>query len=399
MKSSPLINNLTKVCKELADINCDGWLIYDFRRSNSLGCEILGIPKDELLTRRFYYWLPAKGSPIKLSHAIEKSPLQHLPGEQRIYRTWQELETELGNLLTGSKKIAMEYSPRNRNPYLSKVDGGTLELIRSFGVDVISSENLLQPLNSTLSNEQIQAHFQAAKCAEETICSTWNYITDALKRGKSINEWSVSLFVLDQFKEQGFITDAPPICAVNANSANPHYVPYPTSSSTIKHGDYILLDIGCKLPTNNGIYSDYTHVAIAASKTTDKQQKIFEIVKQARDKATKLIIDSFATNQPLRGCDVDNCCRQVIKDAGYGDYFIHRTGHNIGEDEHGNGTHMDGFETNDTRLILLNTCFSIEPGIYLPGEFGVRLEQDILIDSQGKVHITGAPQSNIKMLF
>jgi Xaa-Pro dipeptidase len=389
---------LKSVQKALSQEGIEGWLLYDFRRNNDLACNFLEIPHHQLLTRRFFYWIPQQGAPIKIVHAIEQKVLAHLPGEERVYQGWRELEASLADVLKGAKRVAMEYSPRNAIPYVSKVDGGTIDLIREFGITVVSSANLLQQYSSVLTPDQVETHLAAARVLDQIVSDGWAWIRDALQQNRGITERSVQEFLLQQIALHRCVTSDPPICAVNAHSADPHYTPTKKEETPIRWGDWILLDLWCKQERPHAVYGDITRVAVAAAAPTQEQQKIFAIVKAARDAGTDLVKERFARGEPVMGCEVDQCCRSIIQEAGYGSYFIHRTGHNIGEQDHGSGAHLDHLETEDSRLLLPGTCFSIEPGIYLPGNFGVRLEYDLYVSPSGHVQVTGGIQDAITCL-
>lgn len=387
------------IIAEQLDTNCDGWLAYDFRRSNPLACKALNIPSQQLLTRRFFYWVPKKGEPVKIVHGIEPKVLSHLPGKEIRYTTWQELENALQIALKGTHCVAMEYSPRNSNPYISKVDAGTVELVRSFGVEVVSSGNLIQQLTSVLSHQQIQSQQIAAAAAVKIMDDAWRYIAESLQAQQHITEWDVQVFIEKEIEKKGLCSDVSALCAVNAHSADPHYMATKETASPIRKGDFIMIDLGCKEKGDDGVYADITHVAVADAYATPEQQRVFDCVKKARDAACELVETRFREKMPLMGYEIDSLVRLLIREAGYGHYFIHRTGHNIGFHEHGDGTHLDSYETHDTRLILPSTCFSIEPGVYLPEEFGVRLEHDVLIHADGTVEMTGGMQQQMRCLF
>jgi Xaa-Pro aminopeptidase len=394
------------ISEQIDDIQCYleneqlcGWLIYDFRRSNPLAVTVLGISDQAHLTRRYFYWIPQKGDPIKLVHRIESHVLDHLPGEVVCYSTWIEFNDHLRDLLKVAKLVAMEYSPNCAIPYISVVDGGIIDLVRSCGVEVASSADLLQAYTATLDAAQVTSHIRATEVLENAVAQAWQMIAESLGAGQEINEYAVQQSILKHFENEGCITCDAPICAVNGNAANPHYMPTQSSSTHIQKGDFILIDLWCKLDQPDAIYGDITRVGVAASEPTDRQNEIFEIVRVARDQATDLVKSRFSENKRIEGWEVDKAARDVISSKGYGEYFIHRTGHNIGQETHGVGANMDNYETYDCRPIIPNTCFSIEPGIYLPGEFGVRLEYDVLIDVQGTVHITGGVQQAIECLF
>jgi Xaa-Pro aminopeptidase len=390
---------LKEVQASLVQEGMTGWLLFDFRRSNPLACNFLEIPPEKMLTRRFFYWIPQRGDPIKIVSLIEPFSLNHLPGVTYFYREWQEMERLLLPLALENTKIAMEYSPYNALPTISKIDAGTVELIRRMGVEVVSSANILQRYTSIWTSEQLKSHLAAAKVLESIVDRAWAFIERSLFLHHPVDEYQVQQFMLQAMHEEGCQTADWPTCAVNAHSADPHYHPEARESYPIRKGDFILLDLWCKQQqTPQAVYADITRVGVAALKPTEKQQEIFNIVKHARDQATLLIKDSYENHRPLQGWQVDQACRDVIKEAGYGDYFIHRTGHNIGEDVHGPGANLDNFETHDDRQLLPGTAFSVEPGIYLPQQFGVRLEYDIYLDLAGKVCITGGIQKELVCL-
>lgn len=387
---------LTSAQQFLLNSNIDGWLLYDFRKTNDLACRFLDIQADKMCTRRFFYWIPKKGKPVKLLHRIESRTLDHLPGDEIFYSSWQELEIQLGKILMGLPKVAMEYSPRNAVPYVSKVDAGTVELVRSLGPEVVSSADLLQRYTSIWTPSQLASHLEAARVLDEAVAKAWALIGDSLGSRRKITESDVQQFIMQEFARQGCIADDPPICAVNAHSADPHYSPTSSTASLIKAGDFVLIDLWCKKNTPQAVYADITRVGVIASNPTRRQQEIFNIVKAAREAAMSLLRARLDSGQSIMGWEVDQICRDVITKAGYGEYFTHRTGHNIGERDHGDGANIDNFETQDRRQLLPGTCFSIEPGIYLPGEFGVRLEHDVYLELDGKhLRATGGPQDEI----
>lgn len=376
-----------------------GWLLFDFRRSNTLAVTMLGISDKAHLTRRYFYWIPKVGEPVKIVHRIESHVLDHLPGKALHYSTWVELGRNIKETIQNTKTVAMEYSPNNAIPYVSVVDGGVVDLVRKHGVEVVSSADLLQVYTATLDPSQMDSHLKATKVLEEAVADAWEFIAEQLKDGKTIYEYDVQQLLLKIFSDNDCVTSDPPICAVNENAADPHYMPSQASSAEIKKGDFILIDLWCKLDTPGAVYGDITRVGVAAPAPTDRQEEIFQIVKEARDQATNLVKKRFSENKRIEGWEVDKAARDVIDNKGYGEYYIHRTGHNIGQETHGVGANMDNYETYDCRQIIPKTCFSIEPGIYIPGEIGVRLEYDVLVDERGKVHVTGGSQQSIECLF
>jgi Xaa-Pro dipeptidase len=388
--------DLAKIQAALAQFQLDGWLIYDFRGLNVLGRRIVELPADQMGSRRWFYYLPARGQPRKLVHRIESGALDHLPGEKAVYLRWQELEEGVGRLVQGARRVAMEYSPRNAIPYVSRVDAGTIELVRSFGPEVVSSGDLIQQFEATWDDEQIAMHLAAAVHTNAAFDKAWRFIAE--RAGGGVRETEVQALIMRHFAENGLTTYHPPIVAANAHSGDPHFDTSPADDATIRAGDFVLIDLWAKLDKPRSVYSDLTRVGYVGASVPEKHQRIFEIVAAARDAAIALIQEAFAAKRPLTGWQVDDACRAVIERAGYGQYFIHRTGHSIGQEVHGNGANIDGLETRDERTILPRTCFSIEPGIYLP-EFGVRSEVNVLIDAGGQVRVTGGEVQRCVMLI
>lgn len=386
---------IQNIQEDLADQKIDGWLLFDYRHSNELACKVLEIAPDKMLTRRFFYWIPAKGNPVKIVHRIESGVLDHLPGEKLEFHAWEELDIALKKALKGANVVAMEYSPNNAIPDISKVDAGTVERVQNLGIKVVSSGDLLQKQTNVWDAQKLKSHLEAADVLDRIIALTWKEIKSRLEKHEKFTEYDIHLHMLNLLHQFDCVTADGPICGANAHSADPHYMPEKKGSSLIKAGDFILLDLWGKKKEAGSVYADITRVGVAAFSPTDKQNQIFEIVKRARDNATEFVKNSFAKGKTIRGYEIDKVCRKVIVDAGYGEYFVHRTGHNIDERDHGPGAHIDSLETYDERQILPGTCFSIEPGIYLPGEFGVRLEYDVYVHHDGKIQVTGGIQTEI----
>lgn len=386
--------DLEAIQEALRREKCDGWLLCDFRGSNLPGRSILNLGADAIGSRRLYYFIPAAGEPCKLVHAIESGALDHLPGDRKIYARWQELESGLEQMLPDSGAIAMEYSPRNANPYISQVDGGTVELVRSFGVTVVGSGNLIQRFEATWSDRQWELHQKAEKGTIGAFDLAFTMIADGIRAGKPVTEVEVQRAILAHFDQNGMTTYHPPIVAVGPHTGDPHFEPNKGDNREVGRDNFILLDIWAKLDEVDAVYADYTKVAFTGAAVPARFEEIFGIVAAARNAAVDLVKEAFDGNREIRGCDVDDAARAVIDQAGYGDRFFHRTGHSIGCETHGNGAHMDNFEARDERRILRRTCFSVEPGIYLP-EFGVRSEVNVFIDRSGAVHVTGEPQDRI----
>jgi Xaa-Pro dipeptidase len=394
-----LSEKIRDVQRRLVEQGIGGWLLYDFHRRNELAVEFLAVPEERHLTRRFFYWIPARGEPVQIVHQIESTVLEHLPGEKRLYLRWQTLDELLAGVLKGAGRVAMEYSPLCAIPYVSKVDGGVVDLVRAHGVEVVSSAPFLQHYTAVWDEAQLASHLAAAEVLDKTVAGAWQLIAEALKKNQLLTEYDVQQWILGEFERLGCVTDVAPNCSVNAHSADPHYEPQKEGSSLIQKGDFILIDLWCKQKHAGAVYADITRVGVADEAPTLKQKEIFEIVRTARDTATAFIQGRLERKEEVKGFEVDLVCRQVIADAGYGEFFTHRTGHNIHTQTHGPGANIDSLETLDERPLIPRTCFSIEPGIYLQGSFGVRLEYDVYISKEGKLHITGGIQAQLNCLL
>jgi Xaa-Pro aminopeptidase len=391
--------DLRAVQAAIRDAGLDGWLLYDFRGTNVLAQRVVGLDNKKL-SRRWFYFVPASGEPKKLVHAIEPAALDHLPGTAKtVYRRWQDLETGVGELVIGAKRVAMEYSERNANPYVSRVDAGTVELVRSYHVEVVSSGDLIQQFEAVWDADQEASHFEAARYCEAAYPIAFNFIRDEIRSKGQTTEAAVQARIMKHFADHKMTTYSPPIVGVGPHSGDPHYETTPDSNSPIRKGDWVLVDLWAKLDRPRAVYADYTRVVFVGESVPAEYVKVFDIVAAARDAGIKKVKDTFAANEPLMGWEVDAATRAVIEKAGYGEQFTHRTGHNIGQETHGNGAHMDGLETREDRRVIRRTCFSIEPGIYLPA-FGVRSEVNIYIDKDGKVHVTGGePQTEVHKII
>ncbi|HEX5270974.1 MAG TPA: M24 family metallopeptidase [Gemmataceae bacterium] len=393
--SQPGLAQLPAIQSAIQQLSFDGWLLYDFRGLNVLARRVLGMSADAMLSRRWFYYIPAQGEPRKLVHRIESGALDAYPGERTIYLRWQELEAGVAGLVRGAKRVAMEYVPRNANPYVSRVDAGTVELVRSCGPEVVPSGDLVQMFEATWSDEQAAMHFEAAKHTRSAYDVAWRFIADRVRQNGSVHELEVQRRILDHFAEHKVICDHPPIVAVGPHSGDPHYEPKPGADGDIRQGQFVLIDLWAKLDRPNAVYSDLTWTGFVGADVPAKYTDVFRIVARARDAAITTVRDAFAAKKPLQGWQVDQATRGVIEAAGYGEAFCHRTGHSIGQEVHGNGANMDSLETREERRVLPRTCFSVEPGIYLP-EFGVRSEVDVFVDAAGQVHVTGGdPQTEV----
>ncbi|HLQ27616.1 MAG TPA: M24 family metallopeptidase [Ktedonobacteraceae bacterium] len=381
---------LERIQQALSAEKVDGWFFYDFRKSNPIAYQVLSLPFDDFYSRRWFYFVPAQGTPTALISAVESHVLSSLPGERRIFRTWQEMHAILKELLRPGTRVAMEYSPNNAIPVVSRVDAGTVELVRSYGVEVVSSANMAQRFEAELSDEQIHSHREAGRRIIAVKDKLFKELGDELRAGVQLSEYSVQQRFLALLQQAGVVPDLPHV-AVNANSSNPHYESNANSSSPIRRGDLILLDFWAHLPAVGSIFADYTWMAFAGTREEipTRQREVFEIVRQARDTAIAFARQRLAAGERLTGSQLDDVTRAVIARAGYADYFVHRTGHSITTAIHGNGTNIDNYETQDERVLLPRTCCSIEPGIYLP-EFGIRSEVNLLI-FENDAEVTGTP--------
>ncbi|GBD36109.1 Xaa-Pro dipeptidase [bacterium HR36] len=382
----------------LRQAGLDGWLLCDFRGNNPLARRILGLDPQLNTTRRWYYFIPAQGAPTKLVHRIEAGVLDSLPGSKRVYLRWQELESELRQLVAG-QRIALEYSPRNAIPYISRVDAGTVDLLRYCGAEPVSSADLVQQFEAVWTDQQWHFHLQAAQHTDAAFAVAFRFLAEQLRAGRTVRESEVQTHILDYFAARGLVTDHPPIVAVGRHSADPHYTVTPQTDALISTDQLVLIDLWAKVNHPDAVYSDLTRVAWTGASVPTRVQEIFRIVASARDAVIEKVLAAFARGEPLYGWQLDEVARQSITQAGYGHHFLHRTGHNIGRDVHGNGANLDNLETHDERRILPGTCFSVEPGIYLD-EFGIRSEVNVFVDWQGRVHVTGGPpQTHVPALL
>jgi Xaa-Pro dipeptidase len=381
---------------DLRAAKLDGWLFYDFRGRDPIAQNILNLPA-AMRTRRWFYFVPAKGTPKKLVHKIETESLAALPGETLYYAGQDELRKNVKKILGRARKVAMQYSPKNAIPYVAMVDAGTIELVRSCGARVVSSADLVQKYEACWSAEQLESHLSAGVAIDRIVREAFQFAAKSVREKKTITEFDLKNWILKEYATAGIWTEEGPDIAVNAHASDPHYGPTAESASPIREGDLLLMDVWGKTKASGSVYYDITWMGYLGPKVPEKYAKVFDVVREARDKAVDLIRRSISARKPLQGWQVDKAARSVIEKAGYGKYFFHRTGHSIGERVHGNGANMDGLETHDVRHLIPRTCNSIEPGIYLP-EFGVRTEVNMYID-EGEARVTGAIQKEILPLL
>ena len=388
--------NLARIQEDIRKQNLDGWLFFDHHLRDPLAYRVLGIPKTKGPSRRWYYLIPANGEPLGMVHRIERDELALVPGDKIAYSTWQEQRAALAKLLAGRHRIAMQYSPMCAIPYVSNVDAGTIELVRSLGVEVVSSAELIQVFEARWTEEQRQQHFEAGRRVDKVRRAAFEFIRERTRNRVPLQEVEVQSFVRGGFEAAGLVTDHGPIVGCNANASNPHYEPSREETSPIQPGDWVLLDMWAKLDQPDSVYYDITWTAFCGDNPTDEMRRVFQVVTGARDAAIQRVKQAIAARNELYGFEVDDACRAVIANAGYGEYFTHRTGHSIGVEVHGNGANMDNFETHDERRIMPYTCFSVEPGVYLPA-FGVRSEINMFI-GEGEALVTGEIQRDMVLL-
>jgi Xaa-Pro aminopeptidase len=391
------VPDIKAIQTELRAAKLDGWLFYDFHHRDPIAQRVLALDPNAMATRRWFYLIPAKGAPRKLVHRIESATLDSLPGSKLLYAGREELQGGLKKLVAGTKTLAMQYSPHNAIPYVSMVDAGTVELIRSLKRKVVSSADLVQRFEACWTAAQLDSHFAAGRVIDAARAAAFAHAAEAVRSGNPISEYDLQQSILELFRAGGVVTEEPPIVAVNAHAGDPHYEPKPQGSSAIKEGDLLLLDMWGKMAAAGSVYYDITWMGYLGANVPDKYARVFEVVRLARDAAISFVQRSLGEGKQIQGWQVDDTCRDVIRKAGFGKYFVHRTGHSIGTSVHGNGANMDGLETLDVRRIIPHTCFSIEPGIYLR-DFGVRTEINLYAEAHG-ASVTGAIQSEILPLL
>ena len=389
--------NIQAIQTAIREAGLDGWLFYDHHHRDSIAGRILGLDEKAHVTRRWYYFVPAAGEPRKLVHRIEQARLDTLPGTKAMYSSWQELASGLEAMLTGARTLAMQYSPNNAIMYVSMVDAGTVEFLRSLGKQIVSSADMVSQFEATLSAEQVASHVTAQRAIDVILAEGWKQIGNRLRPGSgkagAYSEFEHMQWLAEAMRREGLIWDDGPNVSVNANCSDSHYEPTAQRSAPIKEGDFLLIDIWARPNKPGTIFYDITWTGVVGREPSEREQLVFKTVVNARDAAIHAVESAFAENRAICGFEADDAARAVINAAGFGEFFTHRTGHNIGQELHGAGAHLDNLETHDARRLLPNTCFSVEPGIYLP-EFGVRSEID-MITAPGKAWVTGKIQRDL----
>jgi Xaa-Pro dipeptidase len=389
--------NLEAIQTAIREAGLDGWLFYDHHHRDPIAAHILGLDEKAHITRRWYYYVPASGEPRKLVHRIEQGRLDSLPGVKGQYSSWQELASGLEAMLFDARRVAMQYSPNNAIMYVSMVDAGTVEFLRDLGKVIVSSADLVSQFEAVLSEEQVASHGMARIAIDRILSEAWEEMGRRLRPPEggagTLTEFEMVQWLSEAMRREGLVWENGPNVSANANSSDSHYEPTAEKTAEIREGDFVLIDIWGRLDKPDSVFYDITWTGVVGREPTEREQLVFEAVRNARDAAIAKIEQAFAEGRPIRGYEADDAAREVIRAAGFAEFFTHRTGHNIGHEIHGPGAHLDNLETHDERLILPNTCFSVEPGIYLP-EFGVRSEIDMLT-APGKAWVTGKIQREL----
>jgi Xaa-Pro aminopeptidase len=389
--------DVAAVQDRLRQAGLDGWLLYDFHGSNPIAARLAGLSGGtHMTTRRWYYLIPAAGQPRGLVHAIERHNLDALPGERTVYAGRQQLDAGLTQLLAGLRTVAMEYSPLCAIPYLSRVDAGTVEMVRARGVDVVSSGDLVQQFEAAWTSEQLATHQAASASLYRIKDRAFAAAAEAIARGQSLTEHALQQQMMNWFDEEGLVTDSPPVVAVGGNAGDPHYLPTAEQCRVVVPDEVLLLDLWGKKSTTGAVFADITWVAVTSTRVPAEVSRAFRAVADARDAAVTLVTDAARDGRDLRGWEVDEAARKVLMGQGYGDRIVHRTGHSLGESVHGNGVHMDDYETHDDRRLLPGTGFTVEPGLYFEA-FGVRTEINVYRGEHEAI-VTGPRQNEVVTL-
>jgi len=387
--------NLEHIQQSLREKKLGGWLLCDFHNRDHLAYRVLGLDQTKMTTRRWFYFIPPRGEPKKLVHAVEKGKLDSLPGSKHVFLAWETLHSLLKKILGSRKTIAMQYSPKNNIPYVSLVDAGIIELVESFGHKVVSSADLVQRFESLIDEKGYNLHKEAGVVVDRIRAEAFDRIRQSVAAGDGTTEYDLQQFIMQRFKENGLTTADPPIVGTNEHPADPHFEPTREVARPFKRGDTVLIDLWAKKNVPGGIYYDITWLGYIGENPPARYSAIFTAVRSARDAAVEFVKEKFHKGQPCYGWQVDDACRAVVRKAGFGKYFLHRTGHSIGEEVHGNGVNIDNLETKDDRQIVPGCCFSIEPGIYLEGEMAVRTEVNMFIRHDGVPEVTGEVQQEL----
>jgi Xaa-Pro aminopeptidase len=390
--------DVAAVQEALRKANLDGWLLYDFHGSNPIAAHLAGLTDGaHMTTRRWYYLIPAHGHPRGLVHAIERRNLDQLPGDKTVYAGRQQLDIGVTNLLKGMRRIAMEYSPMCAIPYLSRVDAGTAEAIRAKGVEIVSSGDLVQQFEASWTPAQLASHQVASASLYRIKDRAFDTAAAAVRAGRALSEYELQQQMVRWFEEEGLISDSAPVVAVDGNAGDPHYLPTASRSRAISADQVLLLDLWGKRPDAGAVFADITWVGVTSARVPDETARAFGAIAEARDAAVRLVEDAARAARELRGWEVDRAARDVLEQRGYGQRILHRTGHSLGENVHGNGVHMDDYETHDDRRLLPGTGFTVEPGLYFE-TFGVRTEVNVFL-GEHEATVTGPRQQEVVALL
>ena len=391
--------DIARIQKELKAVGVDGWLLYDFRNRDPIAYDVLGLDFGKFTTRRWFYWIPTQGEPVRLVSAVESTKLDPLPGEKKVYLSWRQLHADLKSMLGFSKKVAMQFSPLGNVPYVSIVDGGTIDLIRSFGYEVVSSAGLVQTFQAVLDEAAYRSHLDAAERVQRIKDEAFAHIGTEMRAGHTITQYDVQQYIVKRFGEEGLTCmNEFPIVGTNEHPTDPHFEPTPENARPIRKGDTLLIDLWAKLEKPGAIFYDITWCGFLGKNPPAKYVEIFNVVRDGRNAALEFIQSRYSAKKPVYGWEVDDACRAVVEKAGYGKQFVHRTGHSIGEDVHWSGVNIDNLETRDDRELVPGVCFSIEPGIYLEGEMAARSEINVFITPDGKVDVAGEMQKHLILI-
>jgi len=388
-----------EIQQQLHQAGLGGWLFTDFHNRDPIAYRVLGLDFGKFTSRRWFYFIPAAGEPVRLVHRVEPKKLEMLPGRLEFYLGWKELQQKLPQVLNGAGRVAMQYSPEGAIPYVSTVDAGTIEQVRRAGVEVVSSADLVQTFEAVLDEKAFQSHVAAGEIIHSIKDEAFAKIGQFVREDKKLTEYDLQQWIMERYEREGLTcSNEPPIVGINEHPADPHFEPTRENSHVFKPGDKVLIDLWAKLKEPGAVFYDITWCGFVGGAAPDDYREIFSVVRDARQAALDFVRQRFAAGQPCHGYQVDDACRQVVEQRGYGEYFIHRTGHSIGEEVHGNGVNIDNLETRDERRLVPGICFSIEPGIYLEGRMAVRSEIDVFITPAGRVEVSGPQQQELILI-
>ena len=381
--------DLTAIQRTLNTNKMDGWLFYDFQGSDPIARIILNIPGDKTQTRRWWFYIPARGVPVKLVHSIERDVLDHLPGKKEVYLSWQEMEEKLGKIFKNGGRIAIQYSPRNAIPYVSKIDAGTFELLKSYRLELVTSAGLVQQFESCLTPAQLNMHINVAKQLTELVAKTFKLIKRKVEHHEEVNEYIVQRYIMNEIRSHSLITDYPATVSTGKNSGIPHYYPTKNRFAPIYPGSIVQLNISAKERSVHAVYAVVAWVGYVGDEIPEEYSRVFKVISETRDQVIDYLEKSIKSGKKIYGYQVDEFARTLIKAAGYESYFLHRTGHSIGRELTANGVNLDSLETRDEREIVAGSCFSIEPGLYF-SDYGMRSEIDVYV-AENNIHIYTQP--------